>query len=320
MFRSIFLPTLVACAIAFPILYQKSTSVSLDPQFQNANRDADYYVANTSQPYQTQSFGQPSAAAAPVLTTAFPASTIQSDLSNRNVPTTSTMPTITPASSSLNAPIQFNGGVQMMPASHLNVGTSSAVDFSQMTPDYGAAETYTFRGNANGPDLTSAPLQFVPISNFQEVFRFDVSPAWVKQRWDRLTMIPAEGGLHGLRTALVTGTNTWDLNGSLTYFFDQNHRPQRISFRGWVGDPTRLVSLATGHFGLKPRPTHWTGLYVANFGGSPTAALLLKDPNTIDRRNQVQRTAIIMEINQPAGEFKLSNEVAGFVQAATPVN
>ena len=208
----------------------------------------------------------------------------------------------------------------MLPASHLNVATSTGVDFSQMTPDYGAAETYTFRGNANGPDLTAAPMQFVPVSNFQEVFRFDVSPAWAKQRWERLTAIPAEGGLHGLRTALVTGTNTWDLNGSLTYFFDQNHRVQRISFRGWVGDPTRLISLATGHFGLKAKPTHWAGLYVANFGGSQTGALLMKDPDTIDRRNQVQRTAVIMEINQPSGGFKLSNEVAGFVQTAMPIN
>ena len=183
MFRTILLPTLVACSIAFPILYQKSTSVGLDPQFENVNRDADFYVANSSQPYQSQPLRQSAAAVRPLsttsrpntTTTAFPTSTNQS-VSNRNVLTNSATPAMQPTSSSVQPPLQFSGGVQMMPASHLNVGTSQGVDFSQMTPDYGAAETYTFRGNANGPDLTAAPMQFVPVSNFQEVFRFDVSP------------------------------------------------------------------------------------------------------------------------------------------------
>jgi hypothetical protein len=163
-------------------------------------------------------------------------------------------------------------------------------------------------------------MQFIPVANFEEIFRFDVSPVWVKQRWERLTAIPPQGGLHGLRTALVTGTNSWDLNGSLTYFFDQNHRIQRIAFRGWVGDPARLIKMATQSFGLKPRPTHWAGIYMAEFGGSQTGALLMKDPDTIDRRNPVQRTAVIMEINQPAGGFSLSQEVLGFLQPALPGN
>jgi hypothetical protein len=59
---------------------------------------------------------------------------------------------------------------------------------------------------------------------------------------------------------------------------------------------------------------------MAEFGGSQTGALLMKDPDTIDRRNPVQRTAVIMEINQPAGGFSLSQEVLGFLQPALPGN
>ena len=310
MFRSILLPTLVVSAIAFPLLYQKSTSRNSNSQFRNANNDYDYYVANPSggsgsySPFQTQRTN-PSV-------NIIPASTPSTILGGSSTTTTSSMPQL-----STGAIPGIQGG-PFLTASNSGTYSTPGVDFSQMTPDYGAVETQIFRGNAYGPDLTSQPIQFAPVSDFKEIFRFDVSPTWAKQRWERLTTIPVENGLHGLRTALVTGTNSWDLNGSLTYFFDQNHRPQRITFRGWVGDPSRLVNLATQHFGLKSRPTHWAGLYLANFGGAQTGGLLMKDPDTIDRRNQVQRTAVIMEINQPAGGFKLSNEFLGFLASAVP--
>lgn len=331
MLRSILFPTLIACAIGFPVLYQKSTSRNLNPQLQNTNRGFDYYVsnprgtANANRAFQTSSTNRsynPVGANQPSLTVT-PASASRSIIGTpaQNVGTSPaiSMPQLSGPSLPATLPaatIQGTtaGGTFMTVSS----GSTPGVDFSQMTPDYGAVETQTFRGNAFGPDLTAQPMQFVPVSNFQEIFRFDVSPTWAKQRWDRLTTIPAENGLHGLRTALVTGTNSWDLNGSLTYFFDQNHRTQRITFRGWVGDPSRLIDLATKHFGLKPRPTHWAGLYVASFGGSETGGLLMKDPDTIDRRNQVQRTAVIMEINQPSGGFKLSAEFVGFMASAIP--
>lgn len=331
MLRSILLPTLIACAIAFPVLYQKSTSTSADPQLQSYNRDFDYYVsnpqgsANANRSYTTPSASEPNhlVAAHPASMPVTPASAQRSIVSGP-APTLQSPPSIVmpqlsgPAIPATSMPVKIQGqaaGGTFLTASSVS---TPGVDFSQLTPDYGAVETLTFRGNASGPDLTAPPMQFIPVSNFQEIFRFDVSPTWAKQRWQRLTTIPAENGLHGLRTALVTGTNSWDLNGALTYFFDQNHRTQRITFRGWVGDPSRLIELATKHFGLKPQPTHWAGLYVAKFGAAETGGLLMKDPDSIDRRNQVQTTAVIMEINQPAGGFKLSKEFLGFMAPAIP--
>ncbi len=331
MLRSILLPTLIACAIAFPLLYQKSTSRSLNPQGQNDHRDFSYYVSNpqgsvnANRNYPTNASNSsytPLGAAQPSIPVT-PASAQRSIFGGpaQSVPTAPqiAMPQLAgPSSPATSMPVTMQGssagGGFLTTSSVSNPG----FDFSQMTPDYGAVETLTFRGNAYGPDLTAQPMQFVPVSNFQEIFRFDVSPTWAKQRWERLTTIPAENGLHGLRTALVTGTNSWDLNGALTYFFDQNHRTQRITFRGWVGDPSRLIDLATKQFGLQPRPTHWAGLYVAKFGAAETGGLLMKDPDSIDRRNQVQRTAVIMELNQPAGGFKLSKEFRGFMAPAIP--
>lgn len=333
MLRSILFPTLIACAIAFPVLYQKSTSRDIGPQLQGTNRGLDYYVANPtgtaaparsySTPPSNQQYNPMQARTPTPLVTATPASAqrpIAGGLS-QNLPAAPaiSMPQLSGPSLSTNSmPVTMQGTPPIVPFMTASNISTPAVDFSQMTPDYGAVETRTFRGNAYGPDLTAQPMQFVPVSNFQEIFRFDVSPTWAKQRWERLTAIPVENGLHGLRTALVTGTNSWDLNGALTYFFDQNHRTQRITFRGWVGDPSRLIDIATKHFGLKQRPTHWAGLYVADFGGTKTGGLLMKDPDTIDRRNQVQRTAVIMEINQPSGGFKLSPEFEGFMAPAMP--
>ena len=73
-------------------------------------------------------------------------------------------------------------------------------------------------GNANGPDFNTVPLEFMPVTTLDEIFRFDLNPAWVKQRWDRVSNSPGDSGLSGLRVALVTGVNTHDLFGSLTYY------------------------------------------------------------------------------------------------------
>ena len=211
--------------------------------------------------------------------------------------------------------VALPAGAPVVPSSQ--VAWSGNPDITGLTPDFGAAETTVYRGTAAGPDLTAQPLSFVPVNDFREVFRFDINPSWVKQRFDRISTVPAYKGLHGYRTAMVTGLNSWDLHGSQTYYFDTQQRLQRITFRGWAGDPTRLVELATKHFGLKPQPTHFAGLYLGNFRGKLTGGMIMKDPDVIDRRNTVQRTAVLLELNQPSGEFELSDEFRGLVSAAS---
>ena len=72
-----------------------------------------------------------------------------------------------------------------------------------------------FPGNANGPFLGNGPLGFHPVHDFRQVFRFDLTPEQVKQRWDRVTSTSIGKSYRGLRVALVTGVNPWDLHGSI---------------------------------------------------------------------------------------------------------
>lgn len=199
----------------------------------------------------------------------------------------------------------------------INGSTTSNLLLPGMTPDFGAAETFVFPGDANGPDLTAQPTDFIPVTNFAEIIRFDVYPNWVKSRWKRVSTNPGDAGLHGLRVPVVTGTNTWDLHGSLTYYFDVNQRAQRITFRGWTGDSSRLVNLLTSQFGLKAQPTHWAGAYAAqNSRGVPTAGLLMQHPAVITRENPVQQVAMVMELNHPQGSFQLSQSFMNMLRYA----
>ena len=131
-------------------------------------------------------------------------------------------------------------------------------------PDMMAAQTVILPGNEFGPDLTAKPLEFLPITDFSEIFRFNVTPNWVKGRWKRISTNPGEDGLQGMRVALVTGVNSWDLHGSLTYYFDNSKKCQRITFRGWTGDPSRFLNMLTQRFDFEAQETHLAGFYLAD--------------------------------------------------------
>jgi hypothetical protein len=105
----------------------------------------------------------------------------------------------------------------------------------------------------------TTPLEGAPSVALEEVLRFDVNKEWVYQRWARKSTALSELGLYGVRVPLVTGTQLHDLAGSLTYFFDQAGRVQRIGFAGKTGDTTRIVMLAAQQFGLQPQPTPIAG-------------------------------------------------------------
>ena len=101
----------------------------------------------------------------------------------------------------------------------------------------------------------SSPLEGLPSTSLHEVFRFDVSKEWVYQRWARKSTALAELGLYGVRVPLVTGTQLHDLAGSLTYYFSESGRVERISFYGRTGDTTQLVMLVAQRYGLQQQST-----------------------------------------------------------------
>lgn len=337
--RSILYPSLVACAIGAPMLY----STGWSPE--NANRfepfgyqasvaDGSFASESLTQARSANSIPIPSQPASTrgvnaidssgqTMIPSNPAASLQlPQFANSNFVGS------TPQNAMVAQPIPHRVGMQLPTATMLPrgmavsgpiVGGSAMIDpsMSGMAPDFGAAETFVFPGDANGPDLTATPTDFVPVTNLAEIIRFDVYPNWVKSRWKRISTNPGDAGLHGLRVALVTGTNTWDLHGSLTYYFDVNQRAQRITFRGWTGDSSRLVSLLTSQFGLTAQPTHWAGAYAAqNDRRVPTAGLLMQHPAVITRENPVQQVALVMELNHPQGSFQLSEPFVNMLRHA----
>ena len=195
-------------------------------------------------------------------------------------------------------------------ANDLNPSQMAGVVSPPATP---IPQTLILPGDANGPDLNAVPLEFMPITNLGEVFRFDVSPNWVKQRWDRTSVTSGDVGLTGMRVSLVTGVNATDLFGSLTYFFDARQTVQKITFQGWAGNPAGLVNFMTSAYGFKNQPTSAAGLYIAQSRNRSTGALFMQHPKVIRNSNPTQQVAIMLEINNPNGPYQLSQDVAATV-------
>jgi len=107
-------------------------------------------------------------------------------------------------------------------------------------------------------EAASLPLEGEQVQNLAEVFRFDVSPGWVYQRWSRKTTALSNLQFHGVRVPLVTGTGVDDLAGSLTYYFGSQGRCEWIEFVGRTGDARRIVDLAS-KYGLRPQPGPFPG-------------------------------------------------------------
>lgn len=110
---------------------------------------------------------------------------------------------------------------------------------------------------APGSDIlpVRTPLEGYPTYSIDDVFRMDVTKEWVYQRWPRKSTSLSELDLFGVRVPLVTGSQLYDLAGSLTYYFGRSGRVERISFRGRTGDTTGLVRLVQQRFGLQWQPT-----------------------------------------------------------------
>ncbi|HTI50971.1 MAG TPA: DUF6690 family protein [Planctomycetaceae bacterium] len=109
--------------------------------------------------------------------------------------------------------------------------------------------------------LTSAPAEEIVVVagpdelGLEDVFRFDLTPQIITQRWNRVTTGLGDVRYQGYRVPLVTGTTSSDLAGSLTYYFDAQPRLRRITFLGTTGDPARVVEFVGGKFGFRRAQT-----------------------------------------------------------------
>jgi len=159
--------------------------------------------------------------------------------------------------------------------SRRSLTSSSGDETTALIEPEAAAE---LAGSANGARLEGAPVE-----NFLEVFRFDITPAWVHRRWTRKTTSLPELHYHGIRVPLVTGTRPDDLAGSLTYYFGARGGLEMIAFRGHTGDPRRLIAMLTQAYGLRRQPPQELGelRYEVTWNRKPISRLVCRPRSTV---------------------------------------
>ncbi|MDO5554237.1 MAG: hypothetical protein Q4G68_10795 [Planctomycetia bacterium] len=90
-----------------------------------------------------------------------------------------------------------------------------------------------------------------PVVPLEEVIRFDRSPEWILATWPRVDTVRGHDPFFGYRVALLTGPESDDLTGVLTYYYD-NTQLQEIVFSGQTGDYHRLLHFLESRYGMAP--------------------------------------------------------------------
>jgi len=138
------------------------------------------------------------------------------------------------------------------PATTGGTGTPSAA-----APASGSTSGQTAGAKVGGEISPSASTGQGPVlGDLPDVLRFDVTPDWIIQRWPVVSAGLSSLTLQGYRVPLVTGTQTDDLTGALTYYFDARQQVRRITLQGTTGDGRKLVQLLTGRYQFGRRLTN----------------------------------------------------------------
>ena len=149
------------------------------------------------------------------------------------------------------------------------------------------------------------------IQNISELFRFSITPEWVIQHWPRVSSQNSEFKYSGLRVPIISGTQTTDLAGSLTYYFDQQRQLQRISFFGATGDPQRIINLAVGELGMAPIAALGGYCYAVQDQQEQLQSILRvrNAPISVASRPN-RRYRLELELNRPGSQSGLSNHMS----------
>ncbi len=187
----------------------------------------------------------------------------------------------------------------------------SPSDTSGLDPHFSTEELWDKRDKHphHDSDWLRHPSQAVaggPFRDFRDILRFDATPAWVTAQFSRVTTVVAETKLQGLRVPVVTGAKPDDLAGTITYYFTDLHQLQRITFNGFTGDPTRLVSTMLSYYHLKPDHSLGAGGYSYGWNRTPSSVMKITPTPVIYAHSPNARFTVFLELNQPNSPFGLS--------------
>ncbi len=153
------------------------------------------------------------------------------------------------------------------------------------------------------------------VHDLREVIRFDINPEWIINRFSRVTTVLADMKMEGLRVPIVTGTQADDLAGTLTYYFDTSGKVQRITVHGFTGDPSKMASIMTEHFGLSREPSLEAGVFTRRWNGLPVHFLRLTHAPVVYSDAIHQKYTVFIELNQPNLAFGISPEAQRIVNS-----
>lgn len=152
--------------------------------------------------------------------------------------------------------------------------------------------------------LASSTLTGPEAVSFTELFRFDITADWVRQHWSRVSTVTEQPTLQGYRVPVVTGTQPFDLAGSLTYYFNSQRQLQRIVFHGNTGDVRPLTQWITGQHQLRAQDTEQPGLqlYQRFWHGRPVSELRILPTSVMQQSNPQSGYEVHLLLERPADE------------------
>jgi len=135
-------------------------------------------------------------------------------------------------------------------------------------------------------------------ATIEEAFRFDLTPQWVTSHWRRVSTVLGDPTQLGMRVALVSGTSPSDIAGSLTYYFDEHHQLQRITFSGFTADPRRLLAAVVTPLALKSKTTTNAAHYFSGDPQQPTSQVVVRHPSYTMTRAETARLEVLVDLRR----------------------
>lgn len=165
-----------------------------------------------------------------------------------------------------------------------------------------------FAGSVATPPITGRVLKSTTLTGpeaipFTELLRFEITPDWIMQHWTRVSTVTEQPTLQGYRVPVVTGTQPFDLAGSLSYFFNDKQELQRIVFHGTTGDARPLVQWVTQAHELTPQSSSQAGLqlYQRQWHGKPVSELRVAHAPVVQQEAAFTKYQVDLLLERPAG-------------------
>lgn len=147
-----------------------------------------------------------------------------------------------------------------------------------------------------------AAIEGVRVTELADVFRFEITTAWVLGHWPRVSTGLAELGLQGYRVPLVTGTRDADVAGALTYYFNSQQVVERITFQGTTGDARKLVGVLVSNHGFVREMTGDPGLFlyrVVDGKGEVRSELRIRPKQVVRAEDPRARFDVTLKMARP---------------------